>query len=78
MKAILELAQLGYVFELVDGRVRYTHGNERPDPEVVRPMLDYIRRHREEAVSFLKGIEAEAVALLDQIDNMDRLDWCRP
>ena len=54
MKAVLELEQLGYTFSLDGGTVRYSHSGERPAPERVQPLLDYLRRHREEAVSFLR------------------------
>jgi hypothetical protein len=64
MKAIQELEQLGYVFTLDGGSVRYAHHGERPDPEQVRPFLEYVGRHRDEAVAFLREratLEAEAM-----------------
>jgi hypothetical protein len=53
MKAIQELEQLGYTFTLDGVSVHYAHHGERPDPEQVRPFLEYVGRHRDEAVAFL-------------------------
>lgn len=53
MNEILKLEQLGYSFAIVGGSVRYRHDGERPDPERVRPLLEYLKRHREMALDFL-------------------------
>ncbi len=88
MEANLALERLGYTFALNGTRVEYIRGGEQLDPEEVRPLLEDVGRHREAAVSYLEQIEsrearrvaafeAEAAALLDQMDSMDKLEWCR-
>ena len=54
MKAILEMERMGFQFVLDGGMVRYTHEGERPDPTDVRSFLEYLRRHRDEVVQFLR------------------------
>jgi hypothetical protein len=88
MEAILALERFGDAFSVYDTRVHYVRGGDESDPEEVRPLADEERRHREDAVSYLEQIksrearrvaafEAEAAALLDQMDSMDKLEWCR-
>ena len=88
MDVILALERLGYTFTLNGRRLHYVHRGEELDPEEVQPLLEDLRRHREAAVSFLQtrasrearrvaAFEAEASALLDQMDSMDKLEWCR-
>ena len=88
MEAILALEQLGYTFTFDGTSMLYVHRGEELDPEEVQPLLEDLRRHREAAVSFLQkrasrearraaAFEAEAAALLDQMDSMDKLEWCR-
>lgn len=88
MDAILALERLGYTFTLNGTRMHYVHRGEELDPEEVQPLLEDLRRHREAAVSFLQkresrearraaAFEAQAAALLDQMDSMDKLEWCR-
>lgn len=54
MKAILELQQLGYTFTLDGDSIRYRHRGQPPDPQQVRPLLEYLQRHRAEALCFLR------------------------
>jgi DNA-directed RNA polymerase subunit F len=88
MEAILALERLGYTFAFNGTHMQYVRRSEKLDPEEVRPLLEEVRRHREAAVSFLQkrasrearrsaAFEAEAAALLDQMDSMDKLEWCR-
>jgi hypothetical protein len=78
MKAILELGKQGYECWLEDNGLHYRYvGTHAPDSQQVRPLLEYLRRHKGEAVTFLQRIQAEAVALLDQIDALAPLVWCR-
>ena len=77
MKEIRELARLGSLFWLEGSKVQYLCHIEDIDAQVVGPKLQYLGRHREEAVSFLTGVETEAVHLLDHMDVMDQMVWCR-
>jgi L-rhamnose mutarotase len=88
MEAILALERLGYTFALNGTRVQYVRRGKELDPEEVQPLLEEVRRHREAAVSLLQkraslearqvaAFEAEAAELLDQMDSMDKLEWCR-
>ena len=88
MKAILKLERLGYTFTHEGGTWQCIHRGESPRPEIVRPLFKELRQHREAAISFLRQrrsrearrrsyLEAAAAALLDQMDEADRLDWCR-
>ncbi len=88
MEALLELERLGYQFILNGSSVYYTHKGENPEPEKVGPLLDSLRRHRMATMSFLQQrasreahdkalIEAEASALLERLDTMNELEWCR-
>ena len=54
MKAILEMERMGFQFVLDGGMVRYTHEGERPDSGEVKVFLEYLRRHRDEVVQFLR------------------------
>jgi hypothetical protein len=60
VKAILELEHLGFTFTLEGESIHYTHDGHRPDPEFVRPLLDYLKRHRDEAVCFLQERKTSA------------------
>lgn len=88
MEAILTLDRSGDAFLVHDARAQYVRGGDGPDRKEVRPLADEERRHQEAAVSYLEQIksrearrvaafEAEAAALLDQMDSMDKLEWCR-
>jgi hypothetical protein len=89
MEAILALERLGYTFAHDGTRVQHVRRGEELNPaEEVRPLLEDVSRHREAAVSSLRkraslearqvaAFEAEAADLLDQMDSMDKLEWCR-
>ena len=86
MEVILELERLGYRFCLNGNSLHHKHPSN--EPEEARSLLAYLDQNQDAAVSFLRereaqegdeltGIEAEAAALLDHIDSMDKLEWCR-
>jgi hypothetical protein len=88
MEAILKLERMGYRFCLNGNSMHFEHVDGESEPEETRSLLEYLDQNRDEAVSFLRareaqggdeltGIEAEAVALLDHMDSMDKLEWCR-
>jgi hypothetical protein len=54
MRAITDLEAMGYTFTLNGDHITYTHEGNRPDSEIVRPLLDYLRRHRDEAIHFMQ------------------------
>ena len=74
MRAIRDLETMGYTFTLDGGAIRFTHEGERPDLARVRPLLEYIKRHKAEAMYFIgERFEVEATALLSHCDNS--LGW---
>ena len=55
-EVVMELSRIGFRFRL-DGeevKVRY-EGEQKPDPEMVSPLLDLVRQHREDVRYFLKS-----------------------
>jgi hypothetical protein len=73
VRELEKLERLGYQFILAGEELSYKHWGHRPAEEEVRPLLEYVKQHRDELVAFLK----ERAALLDQIDTMVPLEWCR-
>ena len=73
MKALERLERLGYLFTVDGNDIRYSHYGERPPQGEVRRLLNHLKRRQDEVLVFLR----ERDALLDQMDTMDRLDWCR-
>ena len=59
MKLIADLEALGYVFELQDGQVHYTHAGRAPDPAAVRPLLEELRQRKAEALEYLRQPRAD-------------------
>jgi hypothetical protein len=54
-KAVLELTRLGFCFRLDGEGVRVGfEGEQPPDPAAVSPLLDLVRRHREDVHFFLR------------------------
>jgi hypothetical protein len=70
MKTILELERLGYTFSTDGDSIHYVHRGKRPDPERVRPLLEHLKHHREDAVRFVRkqALAAKADALLARWD----------
>jgi hypothetical protein len=78
MNVIAKLEQIGFTFVLTGSEVSYTHNGPRPDATRVRPALEYLRRHREEAICYLQKratFENEAGALLAECD--DSAAWAQ-
>ncbi len=77
MKAITELEGMGYTFKLDGGTLRYSYeGEGRPDLEHARSLLEYVKRHKDEAMAFLRRrleprpvleVKADLEALLDEM-----------
>ena len=44
MKAVTVLERLGYFFTLKGNQLSYTHSGKKPDPDKVRPLLDFLRQ----------------------------------
>ena len=53
MNAIEVLECVGYEFRRDGDVVRYEYHGERLDPERARPLIEYVKRHRDEVVQFL-------------------------
>lgn len=77
MKAIAELEEMGYTFKLDGETLRYSYeGEGRPDLEHARSLLEYVKRHKEEAIAFLRRrfdprsvleVEADLEVLLNEM-----------
>jgi len=65
VRAICDLEQWGYTFTLNGDDLCYTYDGEHPDPAQVRPLLEYVRQHRDEAVAFL--LERQRPATWDAV-----------
>jgi hypothetical protein len=53
--AVMELTRLGFRFRLDGGAVMVRfEGEQTPDPAAVSPLLDLVRRHKEDVRFFLK------------------------
>ena len=60
MKALRKLEKLGYRFQLEGEQIKFKHeGKERPDPAVVKPLLEELKARKSEAFKYLQAREAE-------------------
>jgi len=56
IEAARKLAHLGYRFRLAGQAIKATyHGPGKPDPHTVRPLIETMREHKQEALYFLKS-----------------------
>ena len=55
-EAVMELTRHGFRFRLDGGAVKVRYeGEQKPDPEIVSPLLDLVRQHKEDVRYFLKS-----------------------
>jgi hypothetical protein len=60
IKAVKELANLGYRFEVIGGKLRYQFiGSGNPDPEQVMPLLEVVKTHKEKVRELIIRSKAE-------------------
>ncbi len=58
MEALRELEKMGYFFQLKGEQVRFKHiGESKPDPAVVRPLLEELKARKSEAIRYLQARE---------------------
>ena len=65
MKAIVELEAMGYTFTVDGAKLRGACDGDLSDPDRVRALLNYVKRHRDEALRFL--LEREQPATWDTV-----------
>ena len=54
IEAVKKLSSLGYSFELAGDRLRYRYeGPGKPDTDSVRPLLETVKAHKPEVLSYL-------------------------
>ena len=61
MKVLRKLEKLGYRFQLEGGeQIKFKYeGKERPDPAVVKPLLEELKARKSEAFKYLQAREEE-------------------
>lgn len=58
MKPLKELERYGYCFQLEGDRIRFKHrGTDKPDPEIVKPLLAELKQRKQEVVKYLQARE---------------------
>jgi hypothetical protein len=54
IEALRKLSRLGYRFELAGDRLRYHyHGPGKPDPDMVKPLLEAVKEHKPDVMAYL-------------------------
>lgn len=72
MEAIQRLKEMGYIFTVQNGRLKYRYaGPSDPDPKVVAELIASLRANKEEALSYLGAIPPPPVALKPEIDDAE-------
>ena len=57
LEAVIELSRLGYRFKLAGDRLRYQYeGPGKPDPDMVRPLLETVKAHKPDVVVYLSKL----------------------
>ena len=54
MRAIRELEQMGYTFTVDGDKLRATCAGDLADADKARSLLDYVKRHKAEALAFIR------------------------
>ena len=57
MRAIRELEQMGYTFTVGSDKLRATCDGDLADADKVRSLLGYVKRHRDEALTYMRKRE---------------------
>jgi hypothetical protein len=56
IEAVRTLAKIGYRFTVNGDTIEAKyHGQGKPDPDMVRPLLETVKAHKPEAIYFLKS-----------------------
>ncbi len=78
MDAIGRLENIGYRFTLDGDQIHYTlaPGHGQPDSVIVKPLLEELRTHKQEAITFLRQREqgpADQALIIGAADEMNAL-----
>ena len=80
MRAIRELEAMGYTFTVDGDKLRATCDGDLADADKARSLLGYVKRHRAEALAFLRersAFEVQAEALLARCADTDPATWAQ-
>ena len=76
MRAIRELEQAGYTFTVDGDQVRATHSGDIADADKLRALLGYVKRHREEALAYLRNREQLEARLERGLEVLEAATGC--
>jgi hypothetical protein len=55
IEAVSKLSKLGFAFEVAGDRLRYRYeGSGTPDPDQVRPLLEMVKAHKPDVLTYLR------------------------
>lgn len=72
MEAIKRLQEMGYIFTVVNGRLKYRYsGPDEPDVSLAAELIASLRANKEEALSYLGAIPPPLAELKPDIDTAE-------
>lgn len=76
MRAIRELEAMGYTFATDGDQVRATHDGDLADTDKVRTLLGYVKRHKAEALVYLRKREQVEARLEHGLEVLEAATGC--